>query len=284
MWTHSAGTCGSSTLNASLDHAACAPARSRSPSHWRSPAAGRSSPGRRSRSISTIARSDAAIATPIEIAIGTAPIEMGYRFVVSPNALRFTGDEVVFVHFLDTDGELMWTDDHFGRQFRRHSGSRAGLIRRASCTMFSSAEASRYLGRRASSSGILLAKKRRPRCHRLARTSGSSTRTKLPGSTCNPQAGQLLYVVFRTAGTGSEVADGVTGAGWRWSKKNATLAFNLMPLFRAPVTSRNEDWRRRSNRISDIRPAPVLRWPTKSLIKIEPTNFTMVGDRGNGRR
>ncbi len=51
----------------------------------------------------TITRSDAAIGTPIE---------MRYRFVVSPNAPRFTEDEVVFVHFLDTDGELMWTDDH----------------------------------------------------------------------------------------------------------------------------------------------------------------------------
>src|SRR5438094_10354363 len=51
----------------------------------------------------TLARSDAAIGTPID---------MRYRFAISPNAPRFTEDEVVFVHFLDTDGELMWTDDH----------------------------------------------------------------------------------------------------------------------------------------------------------------------------
>src|SRR5437667_574430 len=51
----------------------------------------------------TLARGDAAIGTPID---------MTYRFVVSPNAPAFTEDDVVFVHFLDTDGELMWTDDH----------------------------------------------------------------------------------------------------------------------------------------------------------------------------
>src|SRR5512145_2966951 len=44
-------------------------------------------------------------------AIGS-PIEMRYRFAVAPDAPPFTGDYWVFVHFLDTDGELMWTDDH----------------------------------------------------------------------------------------------------------------------------------------------------------------------------
>src|SRR5258705_13825058 len=51
----------------------------------------------------TLARGDAAIGMPIE---------MSYRFVVAQNAPRMAEDEVVFVHFLDTDGELMWTDDH----------------------------------------------------------------------------------------------------------------------------------------------------------------------------
>src|SRR5258705_11909905 len=51
----------------------------------------------------TLARGDAAIGMPIE---------MSYRFVVAQNAPRIAEDEVVFVHFLDTDGELMWTDDH----------------------------------------------------------------------------------------------------------------------------------------------------------------------------
>ena len=51
----------------------------------------------------TLAQNDAAIGTPLE---------MAYRFVVAPNAPAFADDYWVFVHFLDTDGELMWTDDH----------------------------------------------------------------------------------------------------------------------------------------------------------------------------
>jgi len=51
----------------------------------------------------TLARGDAAIGMPIE---------MKYRFVVGPNAPKLPDDATVFVHFLDSDGELMWTDDH----------------------------------------------------------------------------------------------------------------------------------------------------------------------------
>src|SRR5262245_23734356 len=51
----------------------------------------------------TLARPDAAIGMPIE---------MAYRFVVAATAPSFTEDDTVFVHFLDTDGEVMWTDDH----------------------------------------------------------------------------------------------------------------------------------------------------------------------------
>jgi hypothetical protein len=43
--------------------------------------------------------------------IGT-PVEMTYRFVVAADAPAFNGDYWVFVHFIDSDGELMWTDDH----------------------------------------------------------------------------------------------------------------------------------------------------------------------------
>ena len=46
-----------------------------------------------------------------EAAIGV-PVEMKYRFVVAANAPKIAEDDTVFVHFLDTDGELMWTDDH----------------------------------------------------------------------------------------------------------------------------------------------------------------------------
>lgn len=40
------------------------------------------------------------------------PLELTYRFTVAQDAGLFTDDYLVFVHFLDADGELMFTDDH----------------------------------------------------------------------------------------------------------------------------------------------------------------------------
>ena len=40
------------------------------------------------------------------------PLELSYRFTVAQDAGPLDGDYVVFVHFLDADGELMFTDDH----------------------------------------------------------------------------------------------------------------------------------------------------------------------------
>ena len=51
----------------------------------------------------TMPRPDAAIGMPLD---------MHYRFTVAPNAPKLNAGETVFVHFVDADGELMWTDDH----------------------------------------------------------------------------------------------------------------------------------------------------------------------------
>ncbi len=45
-------------------------------------------------------------------AVVGGPIEMAFRWVVAPDAPAFPADGWVFVHFLDADGELLWTDDH----------------------------------------------------------------------------------------------------------------------------------------------------------------------------
>jgi len=46
-----------------------------------------------------------------EAVIG-GPLEMQFRFEVAADAPPFPEDGWVFVHFLDTAGEMMWTDDH----------------------------------------------------------------------------------------------------------------------------------------------------------------------------
>jgi hypothetical protein len=40
-----------------------------------------------------------------------SPLELTYRFNVAPDA-KFDGDYRVFVHFVDTDGGVLWNDDH----------------------------------------------------------------------------------------------------------------------------------------------------------------------------
>ena len=45
-----------------------------------------------------------------KVALGS-PVEVTYKFTVAPDAPAL-GQRRVFVHFLDADEELMWTDDH----------------------------------------------------------------------------------------------------------------------------------------------------------------------------
>ena len=45
-----------------------------------------------------------------KVALGS-PVEVTYKFTVAPDAPSL-GQRRVFVHFLDADEELMWTDDH----------------------------------------------------------------------------------------------------------------------------------------------------------------------------
>jgi hypothetical protein len=41
-----------------------------------------------------------------------SPVRLTYTFDIAPNAQPISGDYLVFVHFLDSEGDLMWTDDH----------------------------------------------------------------------------------------------------------------------------------------------------------------------------
>ena len=51
----------------------------------------------------TVSRAKAALGSPLEIT---------YKFVVAKDAPKFGQDYTVMVHFVDSDEELMWTDDH----------------------------------------------------------------------------------------------------------------------------------------------------------------------------
>jgi len=157
----------------------------------------------------TLARPDAAIGMPIE---------MTYRFVVAGNAPPFMEDDTVFVHFLDRDGELMWTDDHQPlvptRQWK------PGQTIEYSRTMFVpkfpySGETSVVVGLYSSRNGT-----------RVPMTGQSRGQREYQVASFNlhPQTDNL-YVVFKDGWHETEVAEDASGVEWQWSRKTATLAF-----------------------------------------------------------
>jgi hypothetical protein len=157
----------------------------------------------------TVGRNDAAVGTPLE---------MNYRFVVAPDAPAFTDDYWVFVHFLDTDGEMMWTDDHQSpvptRQWK------PGQTIEYARTMF--VPKFPYVGETRIEIGLFSPK--------------TGTRLPMTGETKGQRAYGVatfnlrlqtdnLYVIFKDGWHETEVADEGSGIEWQWSKKSATLAF-----------------------------------------------------------
>ena len=150
-------------------------------------------------------------------AIGS-PIEMTYRFAVAADAPAFAEDYWVFVHFLDTDGELMWTDDHEPptptRQWK--PGSPVEYARTMFIPKFP------YVGPTRVEVGLFSFK--------------TGERLPLSGDTTGQRAYRVatfdmrlqsdnLFVVFRDGWHDTEVGSEGSGLEWQWSKKDATLSF-----------------------------------------------------------
>ena len=164
-----------------------------------------------------------AVATPTvrlarpDAAVGS-PMEMSYRFVVASDAPAFAQDYWVFVHFLDADGELMWTDDHQPQTPTRQW--KPGSTIEYSRTMF--VPKFPYVGETRVEVGVFSPK--------------SGERLPLAGTTRGQHAYTVatfnlrlqsdnLFVVFRDGWHETEVADETSGVEWQWSKKEATLSF-----------------------------------------------------------
>ena len=157
----------------------------------------------------TVGQNDAAIGTPLE---------MAYRFVVAPSAQAFAEDYWVFVHFLDTDGELMWTDDHPPPVPTR--GWKPGQTIEYPRTMF--VPKFPYVGQTRIEVGLFSPKSGA----RLPMTGETKGQRAYGVGTFNlRQQTDNLYVVFKDGWHETEVADENAGIEWQWSKKNATLAF-----------------------------------------------------------
>jgi hypothetical protein len=157
----------------------------------------------------TLGRSDAAIGSPID---------MTYRFDVAPDAPAFAEDYTVFVHFLDADGELMWTDDHQPPTPTRQwvPGSTIEYTRTMFVPKFP------YVGEAHVELGLYS-----PR---------SGDRLPLAGETDGQRAYRVAtfamrlqsddtVVIFRDGWHETERGEEGSAIEWQWSRQQATLAF-----------------------------------------------------------
>jgi len=150
-------------------------------------------------------------------AIGS-PLEMTYRFAVAPDAPAFAEDYLVFVHFIDDNGELMWTDDHPPptptRQWK--PGSTVEYRRTMFIPKFP------YVGATRVEIGLF--------------SPATNERLPLSGETLGQRAYRVatfnmrlqtdtLFVVFRDGWHETEAGGDGTGREWQWSRKEAALAF-----------------------------------------------------------
>jgi hypothetical protein len=157
----------------------------------------------------TVSRADAAVGSPMD---------MTYRFVVADSAPAFAEDYWVFVHFVDVDGELMWTDDHRPPTPTRQW--KPGMTIDYSRTMF--IPKFPYTGETRIEVGLF--------------SPESGSRLPLAGQNQGMRAYRVatfnlrlqsdnVFVVFNNGWHETEVADDSSGVEWQWSKREATLSF-----------------------------------------------------------
>jgi hypothetical protein len=144
-----------------------------------------------------------------------SPLDMTYTFAVAPDAPAFAEDYWVFVHFVDADGELMWTDDHRPptptRQWKpgqRIEYSRTMFVPKFPYTGETRVEVGLFPGE--SGNRLPLAGENQGmRSYRVA-----TFNLRLQSDN--------VFVVFNKGWHETEVADAIE---WQWSRQQGTVSF-----------------------------------------------------------
>jgi hypothetical protein len=156
--------------------------------------------------------------TPVRTraALGS-PLEVTYKFVVASDA-KFDGDYRVFVHFLNSDDEQMWTDDH--EPPRPTSTWKAGETIQYNRTVF--VPIYPYIGKATVRMGLYNPKDGR----RLALSGGDAQQRAYSVGTLEllPQS-ENVFLIFKEGWHAAEVAQDNGAVEWQWSKKAGTIAF-----------------------------------------------------------
>ena len=152
-----------------------------------------------------------------KVALGS-PVEVTYKFTLAANASNL-GPRRMFVHFLDADDELMWTDDH--EPPTPTTEWKAGQTVEYTRTMFTPSYP--YVGAAKVVAG-LYAPGNNERL-KLSNEDRGDRSYKVVDFELLPQT-ENIFVIFKDGWHPAEVvAEGAGRTEWQWTKKDATLAF-----------------------------------------------------------
>jgi hypothetical protein len=146
-----------------------------------------------------------------------SPVDITYKFVPEAGS-RFDEDYRVMVHVVDTDEELMWTDDHNPPvpTTKWTPGSPVEYTRTVFIPVYP------YVGEASVQIGLYSTKtqKRLPLVGEdVGQRAYRAAKIQLLPQTEN------VFTLYKDGWHPAEVADKVNSVEWQWTKKTATLAF-----------------------------------------------------------
>lgn len=147
-----------------------------------------------------------------------SPVEMTYEFTPLAGAAPTRQPHTVFVHFLDADGELMWTDDHLPPV--PTPSWKPGETVRYSRTLF--LPIFPYVGEATVEVGLY--------------DTGSGVRRRLEGTDNGQRGYQLakleilpqtenIFLIYKEGWQPAEVAPDNATLTWQWTRKEAGITF-----------------------------------------------------------
>ena len=149
-----------------------------------------------------------------------SPIEITYKFTVSPTPPPAGSNYRVFVHFLDPDRELMWTDDHDPPI--PTSQWKPGQVVEYSRTMF--VPVYPYLGKANVEMGLYstTAPEGSTRLPLIGEEGGERS-YRVAAIEMLPQT-ENVFVIFKDGWHAAETPPDNPAVEWQWTRRNATLS------------------------------------------------------------
>jgi hypothetical protein len=166
--------------------------------------------------------SEPPVATPsvtlnhARVPLGSA-LEITYEFKVAADAPAFPEGGIVFVHFVDADGEMLWTDDHFPPVPTKDW--KPGQTIKYNRLIF--APVYPYIGDATIDLGIYGKDAKRLVLSGIDKGQRAYEVAKLQIA---PQS-ESVYVTYKDGWHLAEVLPDNSGKEWHWTQKEATLSF-----------------------------------------------------------